>query len=213
MTVDRVDSLRHLRPPRRRRPVRAGRRAAPGDRAGADPGAARGPARAEEGRLPDPRPAGHRAQEVRPQEGPQGASVQQALIDCIHICIASPGVFHTSSGWTRPANLFVCRLTACNGSRVRSDLTNGPISQRPLANLGNRAIEAANYTLARTNRLLIFGLTLRPYYGKPEGADAVVGCPRVGADFSGGRCPPSGLCGEPRAALDPCRKQEEKERV
>jgi hypothetical protein len=113
----------------------------------------------------------------------------------------------------RPANLFVCRLTACNGSRVRSDLTNGPISQRPLANLGNRGIEAANYTLARTNRLLIFGLTSRPYYGNPDGADAVVGCPRVGADFSGGRCPPSGLCGEPRAALDPCRKQEERERV
>ena len=35
---------------------------------------------AEEGRLPDPRPAGHRAQEVRPEEGPQGAPVQQALI-------------------------------------------------------------------------------------------------------------------------------------
>ena len=49
-------------------------------RPGADPGAARGPARAEEGRLPHPRPAGHRAQEVRPEEGPQGASVQQALI-------------------------------------------------------------------------------------------------------------------------------------
>ena len=90
-----------------------------------------------------------------------------------------------SSGWARPANLFVCRLTACNGSRVRSDLTNGPISQPPLADLGNRAIEAPGYTLARTNRLLIFGLTSRPYYGNPEGADAVVGCPRVGADFRG----------------------------
>ena len=40
--------------------------------------------RAEEGRLPDPRPAGHRAQEVRTQEGPQGASVLEALI-CLHL--------------------------------------------------------------------------------------------------------------------------------
>ena len=59
------------------------------------------------------------------------------------------------------------------------------MSQRPLANLDNRGIEGANYTLARTNRLLIFGLTSDPYYGNPEGADAVVGCPRVGADFRG----------------------------
>ena len=51
--VDRAESLRHLRPPRRWRPVRPGRRAAPGDLAGIDPGPARGPARAEEGRLPD----------------------------------------------------------------------------------------------------------------------------------------------------------------
>ena len=96
VTVDRVDSLRHLRPPRWWRPVRAGRRAAPGHRPCADPGAARGPAGAEEGRLPDPRPACHRAQEVRPQEGPQGASVQQALIDrrtagCAH---RTPGGSH-----------------------------------------------------------------------------------------------------------------------
>ena len=54
VTVDRVDSVRHLRPPRWRRPVRAGRRAAPGHRPCADPGAARGPAGAEEGRLPHP---------------------------------------------------------------------------------------------------------------------------------------------------------------
>ena len=52
VTVDRVDALRHLRPPRRRRPVRSGRRAAPGDRPCADHRAARGPAGAEEGRLP-----------------------------------------------------------------------------------------------------------------------------------------------------------------
>ena len=43
--------LRHPRPPRWRRPVRAGRRAAPGDRPCTDPGAARGPACAEEGRF------------------------------------------------------------------------------------------------------------------------------------------------------------------
>jgi len=42
-------------------PSGQGRRAAPGHRAGADPGAAGGPARAEEGRLSDSRPAGHRA--------------------------------------------------------------------------------------------------------------------------------------------------------
>ena len=54
VTVDRVGKLRHLRPPARWRPVRPGRRAAPGDRPGIDHGPARGPARAEEGRLPDP---------------------------------------------------------------------------------------------------------------------------------------------------------------
>ena len=72
-------ALRHLRPPARWRHVRPGRRAAPGHRPRADRGRLRGPPAAQEGRLPHPRPARDRAQEVRPQEGPQGASVQQAL--------------------------------------------------------------------------------------------------------------------------------------
>ena len=50
----------------------------------------------------------------------------------IRVAAIASGRVPRSSGWARPANLFVCRLTACNGSRVRSDLTNGPISQRPL---------------------------------------------------------------------------------
>ena len=41
------------------------------------PGRPSGP---EEGRLPHPRPAGHGAQEVRPQEGPEGSSVLEALM-------------------------------------------------------------------------------------------------------------------------------------
>ena len=40
------------------------------------------PADAEEGRLPHPRPAGQGAEEVRPQEGPQGAPVLQAVAQC-----------------------------------------------------------------------------------------------------------------------------------
>ena len=54
VTVDRVDAFdihAHLS---WRRPVRAGRRAAPGHLPRADHRPARGPARAEEGRLPDP---------------------------------------------------------------------------------------------------------------------------------------------------------------
>ena len=38
------------------------------------------PSGAEEGGLPHPRRSGQGAQEVRPQEGPQGTAVQQALI-------------------------------------------------------------------------------------------------------------------------------------
>ena len=73
--------LRRPRAPPRRRPLRPGRRAAPRrrpraerHRRGAQPP---GP---EEGRLPHPRRARHGAQEVRSQEGPQGAAVLQALI-------------------------------------------------------------------------------------------------------------------------------------
>ena len=45
VTVDRLESFDIYRPAGRRRPVRPGRRAAPGHRPGADPGPARGPAR------------------------------------------------------------------------------------------------------------------------------------------------------------------------
>ena len=64
----------------RRRPVRPGRRGAPRHLQGADlfrAGAAR---RAQEGRLPDPRLARRRAQEVRPRQGPPQLPVLEALI-------------------------------------------------------------------------------------------------------------------------------------
>ena len=63
----------------RRRRHRPGRCAAPGDRPRADRPRARRPSGPEEGRLPDPRRAGQGAQEVRPEEGPQGPPVLQAL--------------------------------------------------------------------------------------------------------------------------------------
>src|SRR5699024_9350807 len=58
---------------------RPGRRAASGDRPRADRRAAGRSASAEEGRFPHPRRAGEGAQEVRPEEGPQGTPVLQAL--------------------------------------------------------------------------------------------------------------------------------------
>ncbi|CAA9402141.1 MAG: SSU ribosomal protein S9p (S16e), partial [uncultured Pseudonocardia sp.] len=72
-------ALRHLRQPARRGHLGPGRRAAPGHRPRADRGRRGGPPAAQARRLPHSRPAGHRAQEVRPQEGPQGPAVQQAL--------------------------------------------------------------------------------------------------------------------------------------
>ena len=109
VTVDRVDSLRHLRPPRRRRPLGPGRCASPRDRPRPDPGAAGGPAGPEEGRLPHPRPACHRAQEVRPEEGPQGAAVQQALTRRID----SPGVFQ-SLRLDAPGEFFCAPIGVCD---------------------------------------------------------------------------------------------------
>ena len=50
-----------------------------GHRPGADRPAARRSPGPEEGRLPHPRPAGEGAQEVRPEEGPQGPAVLEAL--------------------------------------------------------------------------------------------------------------------------------------
>ena len=55
-------------------------RAAPGHRQGADPGRPGEPPGAQAGRLPDQGRAGQGAQEGRPEEGPQGAAVLQALV-------------------------------------------------------------------------------------------------------------------------------------
>ena len=102
----------------------------------------------------------------------------------------------------------MCWLTALNETQVQSDLTNGPI--KPDArhvDLRNCAIDAANHKLARTNRLLVFSLTSRPYDGKPEGADSNVGCPRVGADFQGVDVLLRGCVVNLAQLWDPCRKQ------
>jgi hypothetical protein len=62
-----------------------GRCAASGCRPGAQRGRCRRqPSVAEEGGSADPRRAGDRAQEGRPEEGPQGAPVQQALTRTTH---------------------------------------------------------------------------------------------------------------------------------
>src|ERR1700722_10224121 len=75
----RGEPVRRGRAYQRRRHHRAGGRPAPGHRPGADPGRPRQPASAEAGRFPDARRPGQGAQEVRPEEGAQGASVLQAL--------------------------------------------------------------------------------------------------------------------------------------
>ena len=71
------------RPPRRRPGAQRRRRGAE-------------PSRAQEGRVPHPRRARPRAQEGRPQEGPQGSAVQQALTrSCsnaraVPVCLGPP---------------------------------------------------------------------------------------------------------------------------
>ena len=81
VTLERRGPLRRHRAHPRWRRLGPGRRAAPGHRAGAQRDRRGGqPSDAKAGRLPHPRPAGQGAQEVRPEEGPQGAPVQQALI-------------------------------------------------------------------------------------------------------------------------------------
>ena len=64
----------------RRRRQRPGRCAAHGDRPCARRARSRAAVHAEEGRPPDARPAEEGEQEVRPEEGAQGAAVHQALI-------------------------------------------------------------------------------------------------------------------------------------
>jgi len=92
-------------PDHRRRPS-PGRRGAPAPRRdqGADPGGPGKPPGAEEGRLPDQGPPGQGAQEVRPEEGPQGAAV-------------------TPSGKCRPRG--ACRACAHEPRRIRTR-TNSP---------------------------------------------------------------------------------------
>ena len=82
-TLERGDGLRRHRASSRRRHLRPGRRAAPRHRPRAHRGSSTRAARhPQEGRLPDPRPARQGAEEVRPEEGPQGSPVLQALIAC-----------------------------------------------------------------------------------------------------------------------------------
>jgi len=103
VTVDRVDSFDIYAHLDGGGPSGQARCASPRDRPRPDPAAAGGPAGPEEGRLPHARPARHRAQEVRPEEGPQGAAVQQALIRRI----GSPGVFQ-SLRLDAPGEFFLC---------------------------------------------------------------------------------------------------------
>ena len=78
--LEKARDLRRHRPAARRRRHRPGRRAAAGHRPRADRARRDRSSAAEEGRVPDPRRARHRAQEVRTEEGPQGAPVLEALI-------------------------------------------------------------------------------------------------------------------------------------
>ena len=71
--------LRRRRHHRRRRPHRPGRRPAPRHRPGARRARPRAARRAQEGRLPHPRRPREGVEEVRPQEGPQGSAVLEAL--------------------------------------------------------------------------------------------------------------------------------------
>ncbi|CAA9255474.1 MAG: SSU ribosomal protein S9p (S16e), partial [uncultured Corynebacteriales bacterium] len=72
-------AVRRDRAAQGRRHHRPGRCAAAGDRPRAHRRRDRRPPGAEEGRLPHPRPPGQGAEEVRPEEGPQGTAVLQAL--------------------------------------------------------------------------------------------------------------------------------------
>ena len=71
--------VRHRRHGRRRRPLGPGRRGPPRPRQGADPFRAGAAPGAQEGRLPDPRPARRRAQEVRQEESPPQLPVLEAV--------------------------------------------------------------------------------------------------------------------------------------
>ena len=64
----------------------------------ADPRRPGEPPAAEEGRLPHPGRPGDGAEEVRPQEGPQGSSVLQALAVGWHPCIADMGRIFGTDG-------------------------------------------------------------------------------------------------------------------
>ncbi|CAA9248752.1 MAG: SSU ribosomal protein S9p (S16e), partial [uncultured Craurococcus sp.] len=74
-----LPAVRRDRDRGRRRPLRPGRRGAPRHQPRADQLRAGVAADPEEGRLPDPRPARRRAEEVRQGEGTTFVPVQQAL--------------------------------------------------------------------------------------------------------------------------------------
>ena len=78
--TERTEQFDVFATPARWRHVRPGRRPAPRPRPRPHRGRPGRPSGPQEGRLPHPRPAGHGAQEVRPQEGPEGSSVLEALM-------------------------------------------------------------------------------------------------------------------------------------
>ena len=118
--------LRRRRHARRRRRHRPGRRPAPRHRPGAHRARPRAARRAQEGRLPHPRRPREGIQEVRPQEGPQGAAVLQAL---------SRGTLGRSRCGTMTACRFGTDGVRGRGQR-RADRRDGA---RPRARRGRRA--------------------------------------------------------------------------
>ena len=115
--TDSVGKYRHLRQDARRRHLRPGRRAAPRHLQGPRGSRPRPAPRPAETRLPDPRPACQRAQEIWPQARPSRLPVQQALIVSIltvtlNACVdkaylvpgfAVGGIFRPTRAVTTPA--------------------------------------------------------------------------------------------------------------
>ena len=108
--------LRRRRHARRRRLLRPGRRPAPRHRPGAHRARPRAARRAEEGRLPHPRRPREGIQEVRPQEGPQGAAVLEALIPASGRCRAT---VHVTAGPASP-DCAADRWSATDGESRRT---------------------------------------------------------------------------------------------
>ena len=150
--------LRRHRPHPRRRRLRPGRCSSSGRRSRAQPDR-RGeqPPGAEEGRLPDARRARHRAQEGRPQEGPQGLAVLQALIGaapCAARPAASPTALDLTVGGRRRAVRDFRAGGAEGAGREAGRIRACCAPQPPIARAWVRA--------ARGRRILRHALTSRP---------------------------------------------------